>query len=128
MTSGESPAEAGTHQFVMQPTSMAVHSFSSNEVSNLGTGVKTTDGLVALRPCTGRHVRRGPGETGTQGGCDCTGNGALNERIRIQQHSDTWILQEFNKTSEKEKDLKIENPDTIKSYPVSEFKITDSTP
>ena len=57
MTSGESPAEAGTHHFVMQPTSMAVQSFSSNKVSNLGTGVKTTDGLVALRPYTGRRVR-----------------------------------------------------------------------
>ena len=59
---------------------------------------------------------------------DCTGNWTLNEGIRTQQHSDTWILQEFNKTSEKEKDLKIENSDTIKSYPVSEFKITDKTP
>lgn len=26
---------------------------------------------------------------------DCTGNWTLNEGIRTQQHSDTWILQEF---------------------------------
>ena len=57
MTSVESPAKAGTHQVVMQPTSMAVQSFFSNKVSDLRAGVKTTVGLVSLRPSTGRHVR-----------------------------------------------------------------------
>ena len=68
----------------------------------------------------GRQVLKGAG--------DYTGNWTLNERIRIQQHSDRWILQEFNKTSEKVNDLKIEKSDTNKSYPVSEFKMTDSSP
>ena len=64
MTSGESPPEAGSHQFVMQPTSMAIQSFSSNNVSNLGTGVKTTGGSEALAGVCGC----GPGEMGTQRG------------------------------------------------------------
>lgn len=65
MTSVESPAEAGTPQFVIWPISTAVWSFSSRNVSSLGTGVKITDGLVALRPSTGRHVRRKSREDST---------------------------------------------------------------
>ena len=57
MTSFESPAEAGTPKFVTQPTSMVVWSFSSRNVRSQRAGVKTTDGLVAQRPSTGRRMR-----------------------------------------------------------------------
>ena len=56
----ESPVEATTHPCVTQPTSMAVESFSSNDVRNLKAGAKTHRWFGGLRTGTGRHMRLKP--------------------------------------------------------------------